>query len=106
VMICECTVPLVHAIQNKYNLCAETLIKRGAIYNQRTIDYVLKSRNELYEKRRESLLNYIDYESMEYIYKIMNDNYSPTNEVLANDFIKSNTMTGDKPNYFIGLENV
>ncbi len=98
---CICKTELVTAIENKYYLCVEALVHRGAVFNDETLKYALDIREGLYNKRKESPQNYLDYENADKIYITLRDIYDSKFEMLANNFMKENEITGQKENYFV-----
>ena len=102
---CFCRTPLIHAIDNHRYMCVEALAIRGAIYNNMTIDYAQTIRDELYDTRKKSMEDYLDYENADKIYTVLKDNYNNGYEQQVTDYIRSNLMTGKKMNYFVGFEN-
>jgi len=102
--ICMCKTPLIHAIDNKSYLCVEALLKRGAIYNNETVKYAMQIRDGLYDKRKETPQDYLDFENANSVYTILKENYDSSFEKIAENFMQENMMTHKSVNYFMGME--
>ena len=102
--VCECKTPLIRAIENHSYLCVEALIHRGALFNNVTLDYAMAIRDKLEETRKQSAQDYLDYENAKNIYLSMKNVYDSHYETFVDDYLKNNSMTFKKMNYFVGFE--
>jgi ankyrin repeat protein len=102
--VCQCRTLLIQAIENHSYLCVEALVKRGALFNNNTLEYAAKIKDETFDKRKQSQTDYVEDEYAEKIHTVLMDAYDPSLEQKVTDFVKTNAMTFKKMNHFVGLE--